>query len=192
MRGTHPRRTVATVGVAGAGLVLGHWVAYALGTPHAHARDELLDATGHGYLPYATQVALLAGAIGLVALFLARFSRREGRGSFGADAAVLAAVQSITFVVMEVGERLASGASLHDLAQGNLLALGISVQVAMAVVGALVLRATDRFAEEADARSRVAPLPLPRPLATVAAVPFVAPRRPSMRAAASRAPPSLP
>jgi hypothetical protein len=192
MRGTHPRRAVATVGVAGAGLVLGHWVAYALGTPHAHARDELLDATGHGYLPYATQVALLAGAMGLVALFLARFSRREGRGSFGADAAVLAAVQSITFVTMEVGERLASGASLNDLAQGNLVAIGISVQVAMAVVGALVLRATDRFAEKADARSRVAPLPVPRPLATMAAVPFVSPRRPSMRAAASRAPPSLP
>ncbi|HEY5905089.1 MAG TPA: hypothetical protein VIX39_04710, partial [Actinomycetota bacterium] len=153
--------------------------------------EELLHATGHGYLPYATQVALLAGAIGLVALFLARFSHRESRGSFVFDAAILAAVQSITFVALEVGERLASGASLHDLAQGNLLALGISVQVAMAVVGALVLRATDRFAEEADARSRVVPLPLPRPLATVAAVPFVAPRRPSMRAAASRAPPSL-
>ena len=192
MRGTHPRRTVATVGVAGAGLVLGHWVAYALGTPHAHAREELLHATGHGYLPYATQVALLAGAIGLVALFFARFSHREGRGSFVFDAVVLAAVQSITFVAMEVGERLASGASLHDLAQGNLLAIGITVQVAMAVVGALVLRATDRLAEEADAHSGSAPLPVPRPLAAMVVVPLVSPRRPAMRAAASRAPPSLP
>ena len=192
MRGTHPRRTVATAGVAGAGLVLGHWVAYALGAPHAHAREELLHATGHGYLPYATQVALLAGAIGLVALFLARFSHREGRGSFVFDAVVLAAVQSITFVAMEVGERLASGASFHTLAQGNLLAIGITVQVAMAVAGAFVLRATDRVAEEADSRSGVAPLHVPRPLVTVAAVPFVSPGRPSMRAAASRAPPSLP
>lgn len=192
MRGTHPRRTVATVGVAGAGLVLGHWVAYALGTPHAHAREELLHATGHGYLPYATQVALLAGAIGLVALFLARFSHREGRGSFGADAAVLAAVQSITFVAMEVGERLASGASLHDLAHGHVLTIGLAVQILVAIAGAFALRLTDRAAEVAEVLREAIPLRNPRLVATLAIVPFVAPQRPAMRAVASRAPPSLP
>ncbi len=192
MRGTHPRRTVATVGVAGAGLVLGHWVAYALGTPHAHARDELLHATGHGYLPYATQVALLAGAIGLVALFLARLSHREGRGSFGADAAVLAAVQSITFVAMEVGERLASGASLHDLTHGNLLTIGLAVQVSVAIAGAGVLRLTDRAAEATEAHADLAPPPVPRSVATVAVAPSVAPQRLAVRATASRGPPSLP
>ncbi|MGZ8582604.1 MAG: hypothetical protein ACXWXN_04185 [Actinomycetota bacterium] len=192
MRGTHPRRTVATVGVAGAGLVLGHWLAYALGTPHAHARDELLHATGHGYLPYATQVALLAGALGLAALFLARLSHREARGSFPTDAIGLAAVQSITFIALEVGERLASGASLHDLVHGNLLAIGIAVQVSVAIAGAGVLRLTDRAAEAAEALADITASPVLYPVAAVAIAPAVAPRRPVVRAAASRAPPSLP
>ena len=192
MRGTHPRRAVATAGIAGSGLLLGHWLAYALGTPHAHAREELLRATGHGYLPYATQVALLAGALGLAALFLARVSRREGRGSFGFDAATLAAVQSVTFVAMEAGERLASGASLHGLTHGRLLAIGLAGQVAVAVVGACVLRATDRAAEAAEAQAGLTTPTAARPVATVPIAPFAAPPRPAIRAAASRAPPSLP
>ena len=191
MRGTHPRRAVATVGVAGSGLLLGHWLAYALGTPHAHAREELLHATGHGYLPYATQVALLAGALGLAALFLARVSNREGRGSFRLDAATLAAVQSVTFVAMEAGERLASGASLHDLTHGKLLTIGLAVQISVAVAGAGVLRLIDRAAETAETFADITP-PVHRPVATVAIAAFVVPPRPAMRSAASRAPPSLP
>lgn len=182
---------MATVGVAGSGLLLGHWLAYALGTPHAHAREELLHATGHGYLPYATQVALLAGALGLAALFLARVSNREGRGSFGLDAATLAVVQSVTFVAMEAGERLASGASLHDLTHGRLLTIGLAVQISVAVAGAGVLRLIDRAAETAETFADITP-PVHRPVATVAIAAFVVPPRPAMRSAASRAPPSLP
>jgi hypothetical protein len=188
----HPRRTVATLGVAGAGLVLGHWLAYAIGTPHAHARDALLHATGHGYLPYATQVALLAGALGLAALFLARFSKREGRGSLLFDVTVLAAVQSIAFISMEVGERLASGASLHDLSHGHLLTIGLTVQIAMAVVGAGVLRLTDRAADAAGMLADISRAPVPRPVAAVAVVSWFVPGRGTTRAASSRAPPSLP
>jgi hypothetical protein len=187
----HPRRAAATVGVAGAGLVLGHWVAYALGTPHAHARDEVLRATGHGYLPYATQVAVLGAALSLAALFLARLTRREGRGSFVRDAAVLAAAQSIAFVAMEVGERLASGASMHDLTHGPLLALGLAVQLVVAIAGAGLLRLTDRVAEGADALAAIVAPPAPFPVTAVAGHAAVAPLRPAMRATASRAPPSF-
>lgn len=190
MMGTHPRRTVATVGVAGAGLVLGHWLAYALATPHAHAREELLRATGHGYLPYASQVALLAGALGLAALFLSRLARRESRGSFAGDVARLAAVQSAAYVTMEVGERWLSGASLHDLAHGPLLTIGLGVQLVMAVVGALVLRTTDRAAEAAESLGRSPAPPLPALVTAGPVVPAVAPRRPAMRSTKSRAPPS--
>lgn len=191
MRGTGPLRTVATVGVAGAGLPLGHWVAYALSTPHAHARDELLHATGHGYLPYATQIALLAGVLGLTALFLARVTHRETRGSFLRDAAVLSAAQSIAFVAMEVGERLVSGALLHDLAHGPLLAIGLGVQLLVAIAGASLLRLTDRVAEATDALTGIVAPPSPPPLLAVAGQPAVAPRRPATRASTSRAPPSV-
>jgi hypothetical protein len=192
MSGPHPRRTVATLGVAGAGLVLGHWLAYAIGTPHAHARDALLHATGHGYLPYATQVALLAGALGLAVLFLARFSQREGRGSLLFDVTMLAAVQSIAFIAMEVGERFASGASLHDLSHGHLLTIGLGVQIAVAVVGAGVLRLTDRAADAAGVLVDTSRAPVPRPVAAVAFVSWYVPGRGATRAASSRAPPSLP
>jgi len=184
---------LATLGVAGAGLVLGHWLAYALGTPQAHVRDELLRSTGHGYLPYATQVALLAGAMGLVGLFLTRLTRREARGSFAGDVAKLAAVQSAAFVAMEIGERLLSGSSLHDLTHGRLLVIGLGVQLLLAVAGALTLRLTEHALEVAESLRRAPVVPLASSLvAGTALAQAVAPRRPAMRAAASRAPPFLP
>jgi hypothetical protein len=190
MSGPHPRSTAATLGVAGVGLVLGHWLAYALDTPHAPARDEMLRATGHGYLPFLIQVALLGAAIGLAGLFAARVRRREGPGAFTRDAARLAAVQAGAFVAMEAAERLLSGASLHDLTHGPLLAIGLGAQLAVAVAGASLLRVTDRVAEGADVLVDLA-APSPPPL--VAAVPVMAgaaPRRPTTCRVASRAPPS--
>jgi hypothetical protein len=192
MTALHPRRTAATLAIAAAGLTLGHWAAYAIATPGAHAREQLLHATGHGYLAFATQVAVLAAGLGLVALFLGRYSLREGRGSFGSDTVVLAAVQSVTFFAMEVGERLASGASLHDLTHGGLLTIGLAVQISVAIAGAGALRLTDHAAEVAGALREVTPLREARSLAIIATVSFVAPRRPAMRSVASRAPPSLP
>jgi hypothetical protein len=193
MSGSHPRRTVASLGVAGAGLILGHWLAYAIDTPHAHAREELLRATGHGYLPYATQVGLLAATIGLVGLFVARLGRRGARASFVGNVARLAAAQSAAFITMEIGERLLSDAPLHDLAHGPLLAIGLGVQIMLAVAGAAVLRLTTRAAEVATSLGRS---PAPASPQLIAAVAFpsslVAPRRPAMSAPASRAPPFLP
>ncbi len=95
---------------------------------------------------------------------------------------------------MEVGERLLSGASLHDLTHGPLLVIGIGVQLVMAVAGALALRLTERAAEVAESLGR-APAVSSAP-SLVIATPLAAavmPRcGPSMRATASRAPPSLP
>ncbi len=193
MSGSHPRHVAVTLGVAGAGLVAGHSLAYAIGSPHATARDELLAATGHGYLPYASQVAMLAGATAIVGLFAARLARRRAsRRSFGADVASLAAVQSVAFVVMESGERLLSGASLHDLTHTPLLAVGLAVQIVLAVAGALTLRLTERAAASieplsphgrASFRSAVAVLTLQR---------LVPPVRLATRSIQSRAPPPLP
>ena len=184
---------MATLGVAMAGLALGHWLAYAIDAPHALARHELLRDTGHAYLSYATQIALLAGAIGLVGLFLSRLTRSERLGSFAGDAVRLAGVQSAAFLAMEIGERLLSDAPLHDLAHGPLLVIGTGVQLVMAVAGALALRLTERAAEAAESLGLVPPVP-PAP-SLVTDTPLAAavlPMRPAMRAAASRAPPSLP
>src|SRR5688572_6825224 len=164
MSSAHPRHVTASLGVAGSGLLLGHWLAYALRTPDPSARAELLHTTGHSYLPYATQVALLAGVIGLIGLFLARLNSRERSGSFSGDLIRLAAAQSGAFLAMEVGERLLTGASLHDLTHGPLLAIGLGVQVVVAVAGALVLRLTERAAAAVEAVDRTIARLLPRSL----------------------------
>ena len=91
---------------------------------------------------------------------------------------------------MEIGERLLSGASMHDLAHGSLLAIGLGVQLAVATVGAYILRLTERVAELAEERLRSSLRSVPALRAGVS-VSSVTPRRPAMRAAASRAPPSL-
>jgi hypothetical protein len=180
------------MGVAGAGLMLGHRLAYLLDAPQALARDEILRATGHAYLPYVTQVALLAGVIGLAALFLARLSRRERAEPFGREWARLAVVQSTAFVVMEVGERLASGATLADLAHGRLLPIGLGAQIALALIGAVVLRSTQRAAD-AVAQVVRASAPAASALTRAPALAAVAtPPRSAMLPAGSRAPPPSP
>jgi hypothetical protein len=188
MSGSHHRRS-ATLGIAGAGLVLGHWLAYTLETPHAHDRSALLAATGHGYLPYLSQIAVLAAAIGLAALFLARVRRREGPGAFVRDVALLSIAQSGAFVAMEVGERLLSGAALHDLTHGPLLAIGLGVQAVVAIAGAGLVRISERVAEAVEAlEGSDAPF-VPPVVAVVPSATFAPPRRRSTASAVSRAPP---
>lgn len=190
MRGTHPRRIVATVGLAGAGLVLGHRLAYAIAAPHEQAREAWLRTTGHGYLAYATQVAALAGALGLLALFISRLMRRETRGSFAGDVGRLAAVQTAAFLAMEVGERWLAGASFHDLTHGPLLVTGLGLQLAMAVAGAIVLRVTDRAAEAADGLERSSARPVPALVDAEVVARGTASTRWTARPVGSRAPPS--
>ena len=191
MRGTHPRRTVATVGVAAAGLVLGHWLAYEFGAAHTQEREQLLRAGAHAYLPYAVQVAVLTATLGLAAVFLARLTRREANGSLARDTARLASLQTGAFATLEIGERLLAGASLHDLAHGRLLVIGLCVQVAVALCGATLLRLTERAAELAESFGRSPGLVRPRSVATPAILTIQPSPRPTMGPVESRAPPSL-
>ncbi|HJR98851.1 MAG TPA: hypothetical protein VJ979_13210 [Actinomycetota bacterium] len=188
MTGPRHLRLVPALGVAGAGLLLGHWLAYALATPAA-TRDRVLDATGHGYLPYATQVAMLAGALGLAGVFWSRLTRRAGGGSFTRDACGFLMVQTGAYVAIEVGERLLSGAPLDDLAHGPLLAIGLGVQAVVAIAGAGLVRISERVAETVEAlEGSDAPF-VPPVVAVVPSSTFAPPRRRSTASAVSRAPP---
>ena len=190
MTAPHPHRTAATLGIAAAGLTLGHWLAYTLATPGAYEREELLHATGHGYLAFATHVALLAGTVGLAGHFFARLRGRQGGGSFARDVVLLGAVQAGAFVAMEVGERLLSGAPLHDLAHGPLLAIGLAVQLLVATAGAALLRLTDRSAAAANGlRSIVDALPTSPAIIAVPVAACSPPPRRSTGRFGSRGPP---
>jgi hypothetical protein len=191
---TSPRlRGLPVFGFAVAGLLLGHSFSYLVAYRDPHHRDLILERTGHGYLPAATDVALMIAIAGVVALVVRAWSARGRRdtSAFASVAIALAVVQVGAFAGQEVLERLVAGAPLGDLVHDHLLAIGIVVQVAVAVAGAAVLRWTSRTVTRlADAL----PLPVtaPRPV-LVATIPSVAqaPRERVVALARNvRAPPS--
>lgn len=130
------------------GLVAGHGIAYLIAIPNAQRRADVLQSTGHAYLPLLVEIGLILAVAGAASLVMRAFGSR-GRirdGSLARTVAVLGALQAGAFVVLEVVERLLTHMPLHELASDHLLAIGVVVQLGVAVIGALVLRAMARTA----------------------------------------------
>jgi hypothetical protein len=155
-------RRGALLGVAGAALAVGHWLTYAIGLPDPHTRERLLAHTGHGYLGPFGQIAAIAAVVTLAILFLERLTRGETGSSiptFGRTFRSLAGFQAGAFTILEVAERLSSGASVEHLLHTPILPVGIGLQIALAALGAALVRWILRAA--ADVAERSAP-DLPR------------------------------
>lgn len=130
-----------------AGVVGGHRLAYLVAFGDQDARHALLADTGH---PYLSTASLLAMALGtwVVGAVATRHLRGGERGTGTARvAARLALLQVTLFVLLEVGERVASGAPLEGLLHHGLLPIGLAVQLLAAVGFALILRAVAGAAE---------------------------------------------
>jgi hypothetical protein len=157
------------------GLVAGHGIAYMIAIPDAHRRAAVLQNTGHAYLPLLVEIGLIlavAGAANIVMRALGPRARIQD-GSVAETAVALGALQVGAFVVLEVVERLVTHMPLHELLSDHLLAVGVLVQLGVAVVGALALRAMARTAARlasvlADPRTLRSPelicVPVPRTL----------------------------
>jgi hypothetical protein len=158
MQVAHPRRRGVVFAVAGAGLVLGHWLTYVIGMPDQGTRDHVLANTGHGYFAILAQASIVAGIAALAVVFLGRLMRRDDGWTSSGTFLWLAAFQVAAFASMEVTERLLAGAPLGELIHAGILPIGLVVQIAMAAVGALVLRAILRAADAIGSIS----MPLPR------------------------------
>jgi hypothetical protein len=156
---TEPRpRRGAVIGVAAAGVFLGHRLTYLLVSPNQPARDALLHRTGHAYLSFASELASVAAIVGLAALVLGRLTRRGGPlAGAGELIARLAGFQVLAFVSVEVVERVASAAGLGDLS--HVLPVGVAVQLAVSLVAGLVLRLMVRGADRAAAVLGLATVP---------------------------------
>ena len=137
----------AVLGVAGLGLVLGHWLTYLLDVPDAHARAAVLAQSGHAYLPFATRVATIAGIATFAVAFLGRLVRHDRDWSARSTFAWLAGFQVGAFLTMEILERATSGASVLHLFHGTILPVGILVQLVIAAVGVVLLRLLLRAAD---------------------------------------------
>lgn len=130
------------------GLAVGHSIAYLIAIPDAQRRASVLRNTGHAYLPLLVEIGLILAIAGAASLVMSALASR-GRireDSFMRTAVGLGALQAGAFVVLEVVERLLTHMPLNELVSDHLLAVGVVVQLGVAVVGALVLRAMARTA----------------------------------------------
>jgi len=130
------------------GLVAGHAIAYLIAIPDAHRRAAVLQNTGHAYLPILVEIGLILAVAGAASIVMRALGSRARlhEGSVAETAVALGALQVGAFVVLEVVERLVTHMPLHELVSDHLLAVGVLVQLGVAVVGALVLRAMARTA----------------------------------------------
>jgi hypothetical protein len=140
-------------GVALAGAVVGHMVAYVLAVPSPTVRVALLGATGHAYWTAAIAAAVVLGLASLAATLRRRFragllaSRPQPADRLGRVAGQLAGFQVAIYLVQETLERLEVGIPAHALLDGRLLVTGVVVQSAIAVVLAVLLTVVGRVAE---------------------------------------------
>jgi hypothetical protein len=140
-------------GVAVAGAVVGHMVAYVLAVPSPTVRVALLGATGHAYWTAAIAAASVLGLASLAATLRRRVragllaGRPQPSDRLGRVAGQLAGFQLAIYLVQETLERLEAGIPAHALLDGRLLVTGVVVQAAIAVALAVLLTVVGRVAE---------------------------------------------
>jgi hypothetical protein len=150
-------------GVAVAGAVLGHMLAYLLAVPSPTVRVALLGATGHAYWTQAIAAASVLGLASLAATLRRRFRAGLLAGPpqpterLGRLAGQLAGFQIAIYLVQEALERLEAGIPAHALVDGRLLVIGVTVQGVIAVALAVLLAAAGRVAEAAGRALRPRP-----------------------------------
>jgi hypothetical protein len=163
MRWRRVAHRLPLTGVAVAGAVVGHMVAYVVAVPSPTVRVALLGATGHAYWTAAIAAAVVLGLASLAATLGRRFragllaSHPQPADRLGRVATQLAGFQLAIYLVQETLERLEAGIPPHALLDGRLLLTGVVVQSAIALLLAVVLAAAGRAAEAAGRALRPQP-----------------------------------
>jgi hypothetical protein len=126
-------------GLASAGVVVSHHLAYWAAAPDPHERAELLRAGGHEHWSY-----VVALAVGLLVPCLAGFVRTGLRGPLRLGpcrslALRLALLQGVAFVALETVERILVGSGVADLASEPVIVVGVMVQGLVAALGAALI-----------------------------------------------------
>jgi hypothetical protein len=134
----------SVAGVAAAGVVVGHWVAYVVAVPQEGPRAVVLDAAGHGYWLGAVKLGALLGLSAVGAAVIRQFvsvarSNRPTVHPYTRLVAHLAILQAVGFTGMEIVERLAGHAPLAGMFGHHIYIVGLAVQFLMASLGALLL-----------------------------------------------------
>ena len=153
MRWSRVTHRLPLTGVAVAGAVIGHMVAYVLAVPSPTVRVALLGATGHAYWTEAIAAATVLGLASLATTLGRRLraglldSHPQSGERVGRVAGQLAGFQIAIYLVQETLERLEASVAPHGLLASQLLVTGMAVQTAIALVLAVVLTVAGRAAE---------------------------------------------
>jgi hypothetical protein len=170
-----PRRSVPrglVLSVAFFGVFVGHAITYVVLAGNLVVRSTMLDATGHGYLPVTVHATLALAVVGLAGVFLAQLG--APRATCSRLTTRVATFQVLVFAAIEVAERAAARAPLHDLT--HVLPVGTIVQIGVALVVAAVIRVMIRAGRTVTEVLEAAPITPPRATVTlVAASPTWAP-----------------
>ena len=145
MRRFVPVRWLILVQAAAAGLFAGHSFDYWILFPDDGHRRALLDLTGHGYLSTGATIGVVAALSAIVATFALGLSRRADKQGIGSRALALrlGAVQSASFLTIEIAERISAGAPLGGIAW-RVIALGLVIQAVVAGFIAFLLTLFER------------------------------------------------
>lgn len=171
LAGSHTRSRLWLGGVAMAGVVLAHVLAYFMAAPHRNGREMLLRASGHRHWAVVAALALGALVAGLI-WFTTQATRPDRVWSLGARAFFVSTARRLVllqvggFVLLEASERVLFGAGFGQLLAEPVILIGIVLQVvsALGAAGLLVVfaRTLDRLCGRSSAARFVAS-PGPRP-----------------------------
>lgn len=149
-------------GLASAGVVLAHAVAYRLVAPDPHVRYDLLESTGHRYWTVLATIALGLLTAGMANFLARRLSDPEGHPGLNQVAVVwrLALLQSVGFLGLEFVERLGMQQALAAVFAEPVMLIGLVIQIVAAFLGAALLwvltRAIDNLIKRREADGSVA------------------------------------
>lgn len=129
--------------LAFAGLLIGHFAAYAVVVPDQGMRAALLEATGHGahglFVPLAG-AALLGAAIGLIAHQLRSHVSAPGKQwSPMRVGLTLWLLQTTAFIALEASERVLSSHAVSELLHEPAFLAGLALQAIVALAGAILV-----------------------------------------------------
>lgn len=148
-------RLISFGGLALAGLVGGHALGYAIALPDPLHRAAVIAETGHGYLPSVSWSAVVCGLAALIAGVAAGYLHVGSSETLRRTGGRVVFMQITAFVLIEIVERLASGASLGTLSP-SLLVVGATVQLLVGLVVALLLVGLRRVGATIRVQLRVA------------------------------------
>jgi hypothetical protein len=182
-------RELASCAIATVGVVFGHAITYVLIQPNAHARNVMLTATGHGYLPAFAETALVGSGLATMWLFLSRLSHRGGELPRLSSLAVrMSGIQVGIFAAMETLERVHAHAPVGGL--WRILLIGAIVQAVTATLGAFLIRALLRAAATYETAATSLALPRLRTASIIDPPQPARPISPHLPATGLRGPPS--